>query len=52
MKCEALSRTLSHFRDEYNKINNARARMLDSIYHMTRNCLLLFFWREHVKFLW
>ena len=26
---------LSHFRNEFNKFNNTRARMLDSIYHMT-----------------
>ena len=26
---------LSLFRNEFNKINNTRARMLDSIYHMT-----------------
>ena len=26
---------LSLFRNEFNKVNNTRARMLDSIYHMT-----------------
>ena len=26
---------LSLFRNEFNKFNNTRARMLDSIYHMT-----------------
>ena len=26
---------LSFFRNEFNKFNNTRARMLDSIYHMT-----------------
>ena len=28
-------RILSLFRNEFNKFNNTRARMLDSIYHMT-----------------
>ena len=27
--------TLSLFRNEFNKFNNTRAQMLDSIYHMT-----------------
>ena len=26
---------LSHFRNEFNKFNNTRARMLDYIHHMT-----------------
>ena len=30
---------LSLFRNELNKLNNARARMLDSIYHMALNYL-------------
>ena len=30
-------RILSLFRNEFNKFNNTRARMLDSIYHMMRN---------------
>ena len=30
-----LSSSLSLFRNEFNKFNNTRARMLDSIYHMT-----------------
>ena len=36
---------LSLFRNEYNKLNNTRARMLDSIYHMT-NTLKSHFWRK------
>ena len=35
---------LSLFRNEFNKLNNTRARMLDSIYHMT-NTLKSHFWR-------
>ena len=34
-KMRGLPRILSHFRNEFNKFNNTRARMLDSIYHMT-----------------
>ena len=30
---------LSRFRNEFNKINNTRARMLDSIYQMTLRLL-------------
>ena len=30
---------LSLFRNEFNKFNNTRARMLDSIYHMTLRLL-------------
>ena len=30
---------LSFFRDEFNKFNNTRARMLDPIYHMTLRLL-------------
>ena len=26
---------LSHFRNEFNQFNNTRARILDSVYHMT-----------------
>ena len=36
---------LSLFRNEFNKFNNRRARMLDSIYHMT-NTLKSHFWRK------
>ena len=38
---------LSLFRNEFNKFNNTRARMLDSIYHMT-NTLKSYFWRKNV----
>ena len=34
-KMRGLSSILSLFRNEFNKFNNTRARMLDSIYHMT-----------------
>ena len=40
---------LSFFRNELNKFNNTRARMLDSIYHMT-NTLKSHFWRKNVIF--
>ena len=39
-------RGLSLFRNEFNKFNNTRARMLDSIYHMT-NTLKSHFWRKN-----
>ena len=38
---------LSLFRNEFNKFNNTRARMLDFIYHMT-NTLKSHFWRKNV----
>ena len=34
-----LSSILSLFRNEFNKFDNTRARMLDSIYHMTLRLL-------------
>ena len=34
-KMRGLLSILSFFRNEFNKFNNTRARMLDSIYHMT-----------------
>ena len=34
-KMRGLPRILSLFRNEFNKFNNTRARMLDPIYHMT-----------------
>ena len=34
-KMRGLPSILSRFRIEFNKFKNARARMLDSIYHMT-----------------
>ena len=41
---------LSLFRNEFNKFNNTRAQMLDSIYHMT-NTLKSHFWRKNVMIL-
>ena len=38
---------LSLFRNEFDKFNNTRARMLDYIYHMT-NILKSGFWRKNV----
>ena len=35
MSAHVLLSILSLFRNEFNKFNNTRARMLDSIYHMT-----------------
>ena len=46
-KMRGLSSILSLFRNEFNKINNIRARMLDSIYHMT-NTMKSHFWRKNV----
>ena len=34
-KMRGLPSILSLFRNEFNKFNNTRARMLDSVYHMT-----------------
>ena len=45
-----LSSILSLFRIEFNKFNYTRARMLDSIYHMT-NTLTSHFWRKNVMIL-
>ena len=46
-KMRGLPSSLSLFRNEFNKFNNTRARMLDSIYHMT-NTLKSHFWRKNV----
>ena len=46
-KMRGLPSILSLFRNEFNKFNNTRARMLDSIYHMT-NTLNSHFWRKNV----
>ena len=46
-KMRGLLSILSHFCNEFNKFNNTRARMLDSIYHMT-NTLKSHFWRKNV----
>ena len=44
-KMRGLPSILSLFRNKFNKFNNTRARMLDSIYHMT-NTLKSHFWRK------
>ena len=49
-KMQGLSNILSLFRNEFNKFNNTRARMLYSIYHMI-NTLKSYFWRKNVKVL-
>ena len=49
-KMRGLPSILSLFRSEFNKFNNTRARMLDSIYHMT-NSLNYHFWRKNVMIL-
>ena len=36
-KMRGLPSILSLFRNEFNKFNNARVRMLDSIYHMIKS---------------
>ena len=46
-KMRGLPSILSRFRNEFNKFNNTRARMLDSIDHMT-NTLKSHFWRKNV----
>ena len=46
-KMRGLPSILSLFRNEFNKFNNKRARMLHSIYHMT-NTLKSHFWRKNV----
>ena len=46
-KRRGLPSILSLFRNEFNKFNNTRARMLYSIYHMT-NTLKSHFWRKNV----
>ena len=46
-KMRGLPSVLSLFRNEFNKFKNTRARMLDSIYHMT-NTLKSHFWRKNV----
>ena len=46
-KMRSLPSILSLLRNEFNKFNNTRARMLDSIYHMTNTCTLKsHFWRK------
>ena len=48
-KMRGLSSILSLFRDEFNKFNNAGARMLDYIYHMTSKEIEIIYWRENVR---
>ena len=50
-KMRGLSSFLSLFHNEFDKFNNTGARMLDSIYHMTLNLLLLHFCSENVNIL-
>ena len=47
MSAHVLLNLLNELGNEFNKFNNTRARMLDSIYHMT-NTLKSHFWRENV----
>ena len=47
-KMRGLPSILSHFRNEFNKLNNTRARMLDSIYDMTLITLKSHFRRKNV----
>ena len=47
-KMRGLPSILSLFRNEFNKFNNKRAQMLDSIYHMTKYTLKSHFWRKNV----
>ena len=49
-KMRGLPSILSLFRNEFNKFNNTRARMLDSIYQM-KNTLKSYFWRKNVTIL-
>ena len=46
-KMRGLTSISSLFRNEFNKFNTTRARILDSIYHMT-NILKSHFWRKNV----
>ena len=46
-KMRGLPSIVSLFRNEFNKFNNTRTRMLDSFYHMT-NTLRSHFWRKNV----
>ena len=46
-KMRCLPSILSLFRNEFNKFNNTRGRMLDSIFHM-KNTLKSHFWRKNV----
>ena len=48
-KMRGLPSILSLFRNEFDKFNNTRVFMLDSIYHMTLKYLKSHFWCENVK---
>ena len=48
-KMRGLPNISSLFRNKFNKFNNTRTRMLDSIYHMT-NTLKSDFWHKNVIF--
>ena len=51
-KIQGLLSILLLFRNDFNKLNNTRARMLDSIYHMTLKFIKKsHFWDEKVKIL-
>ena len=47
-KMRGLPCMLYFFRNKFNKVNNAGARMLDS-YHVTLKLLKIAFWPENVK---
>ena len=49
-KMRGLPSILSLFRNEFNKFNNTRARMLDSIYHMTNTLKSHFLALKRVDF--
>ena len=49
-KMRGLPSILSLFRNKFDKFNNTRARMLDSIYHITNN-LKSHFWGKNVMIL-
>ena len=50
-KMRGLPSNLLIFRNEFNKFNNTRARMLDYIYHMTFKLFLNPFLAENVRIL-
>ena len=50
-KMRGLPSILSLFRNEFNKFDNTRARMLDSIYHIIKITLKSHFCRKNVIFL-
>ena len=49
-KMRGLPSILSLFRNEFNKFNNTRARMSDSIYHMTNTLKSLFCRKKRYNF--